>query len=448
MAADGHSPFNQSSSVKSRILRGAHQIDPDALPPHSNPRAQERRQGQPQQESPTQTASEPSGSGDAGDMIDLMVVYTPAARDAHGGAAGIEALIGLAVTDANIASQNSAIASQLRLVHVAEVNYSETRAGMGTSLDNLTYADGVIDEVHAWRDTYGADLVAMITRDTNYCGIAWVMQNESTSFAPYGFSVTYSGCLTSQTLAHELGHNRGSAHNRENASVNGAYPYSYGLRNNAAGWYSVMSYSCTGCVRIDYFSNPSVLYGGVATSIDYDEDPANAADNARSLSNTGFTVANLRTSAPLDPPVAPSGLVATAASDSEIDLAWTNNATSQSGFKIERSGDGVGGWSLIAAVGASATSYTDTLLAPSAAYFYQMRAYNSAGNSDWSNMASAITNEPAPFVDDVAFDEVPITGSVGGRFADMAVNDGLREQIAERQSGGKPQNRYSFLEHE
>ena len=422
-----------------------HQIDPDALPPHINPRTEEP---QPRQETQTQTAQEPAIAGDAGDMLDLMVVYTPAARAAHGGAAGIEALIDLAITDANIASQNSAIASQLRLVHVAEVNYTEPPSGMGTSLDNLTYNDGVIDEVHSWRDTYGADLVAMITRDTNYCGIAWVLQGVSNSFAPYGFSVTYSGCLTSQTLAHELGHNRGSAHNRENASVNGAFPYSYGLRNNAAGWYTVMSYSCSGCVRVDHFSNPSVLYGGVATGIDYDEDPANAADNARSISNTDFTVANFRTSAPLDPPAAPSGLVATAASDSTMDLAWTNNATSQSGFEIERSGDGVGGWSLIAAVGASATSYTDTSLAPSTAYFYQVRAYNSAGNSTWSNIANATTNAPAPFVDDVAFDEVPIAGSVGGTFTYTTANDGTRQQIAERQSGGRPQNRYSYLEHE
>ena len=309
---------------------------------------------------------------------------------------------------------------------------------MGTSLNNLTYNDGVIDEVHQWRDTHGADLVAMITRDNNCCGIAWVMQGVSTSFAPYGLSVTYSGCLTNQTLAHELGHNRGSAHDRANAGVDGAYLYSYGLRNNPAGWYTVMSYSCGGCVRIDHFSNPSVLYNGVPTGVDHDEDPANSADNARSLSNTDYTVANFRTSAPQDPPAAPGNLIANAASDSEIGLDWTNNASNQSGFEIERSDDGVGGWQLIATVGANATSYTDGGLPPSTKRFYQVRAYNSAGDSGWSNMDSAMTNQPAPFVDDVAFDEVPIAGSVGGSFASTTSNDGSRQQIAERQSGGKP----------
>ena len=36
------------------------------------------------------------------------------------------------------------------------------------------------------------------------------------------------------------------------------------------------------------------------------------------------------------PPTAPSGLTATAASSSQINLSWTNNATNQTGFQIDQ----------------------------------------------------------------------------------------------------------------
>ena len=45
-----------------------------------------------------------------------------------------------------------------------------------------------------------------------------------------------------------------------------------------------------------------------------------------------------------NPPAAPFGLTATAASASQINLAWTDNSSDESGFKIERSGDGGANW--------------------------------------------------------------------------------------------------------
>jgi regulation of enolase protein 1 (concanavalin A-like superfamily) len=95
-------------------------------------------------------------------------------------------------------------------------------------------------------------------------------------------------------------------------------------------------------------------------------------------------------------PAAPTNLAATPAGPSEIDLTWTDNASNETGFVIERSPDGVGNWSQIATPGQDATSYSDTsLLTADTTYFYRVRAVNAVGPSGDSNIASAATL-PAP----------------------------------------------------
>jgi titin len=93
---------------------------------------------------------------------------------------------------------------------------------------------------------------------------------------------------------------------------------------------------------------------------------------------------------PGDPPAAPSGLGATAASASQVDLTWIDNAADESGFQIERSSDGAS-WSQIDTAGADATSYADTTVSPNTIYQYRVRAYNGSGSSGYSNVASAST---------------------------------------------------------
>ncbi len=335
----------------------------------------------------------------SGFVQDLLVVYSPASR-ARYGQATLESMILSAVTAANQAYQNSQINLSLNLVRVEEVAYTET-GDMGVALTRLqTGNDGYIDAVHQLRDQYGADLVAMIDEDANYCGIAYVMSPESSGFAGWAFSVIYSSCLSSQTLAHEIGHNQGDAHDRANSSVAGAFPYSYGHRrcvNDATGFRTIMSYSngCTGGTRINNFSNPNVLFAGYATGISYELDPANSADNARSMNNTADTVAAFRAAAPTAPPAAPASLGASPASSSQVNLSWSDNASDETGFRIERSADGVA-FSEIATVGSNVTAYSSTGLAAATWYWYRVRAYNGAGNSNYSNTSSVQTMAATP----------------------------------------------------
>jgi len=101
-------------------------------------------------------------------------------------------------------------------------------------------------------------------------------------------------------------------------------------------------------------------------------------------------VANATTqSAPLSAPNAPSGLSASALSSSQILLTWQDNSDDEEGFKIER--DDGSGFIEIATVSANQTSYLDEGLSPSTTYAYQIKAYNSAGESGYSNQAQATT---------------------------------------------------------
>ena len=133
-----------------------------------------------------------------------MVVYTPKAKNNASGQAGIETKITNAVAMANQAYINSKIDMQINLVGMAETNYVET-GNMTTSLTALTgTSDGKMDEVHTLRNQYGADQVALVTADTNYCG--YRLHDEqflvSSAFAPYAFSVVHDdsiyACLSNQ----------------------------------------------------------------------------------------------------------------------------------------------------------------------------------------------------------------------------------------------------------
>lgn len=94
-----------------------------------------------------------------------------------------------------------------------------------------------------------------------------------------------------------------------------------------------------------------------------------------------------------DPPnAAPSNLVATAFSSTQIDLTWTDNSTNELSFLIERSLTSGSGFSNIYTSAADSTSYSNTGLTPSTTYYYRVRASNSGGYSAYSNEDSATTS--------------------------------------------------------
>jgi hypothetical protein len=245
-------------------------------------------------------------------QIDVMILYTAAARQAAGGETAIQNKIQLAVAEINQSYQNSGIPIEMRLVHTREVVYNES-SGIDQALSQLTdKTDGVLDEAHAWRNQYGADLVQLWIHGPGagggVVGLAWLMSPPSSWFSEYGFSVVEQNFAAGPyfTSGHEFGHNQGAHHNRANASGPGAYPYSYGyqLSGVAYPFRTIMSYSCpTYCPKINYWSNPEVLYQNQPIGKP-EGDPA-AADNRATLTNTRSYVAAFRAAAPPPAPQPP-----------------------------------------------------------------------------------------------------------------------------------------------
>lgn len=286
------------------------EIDTDALPTDHHPLSVDP-DGPGAADASTGTAAPgpaPSTATDSGTVIDVMVVYTTAAKNANGGQNGTEALIALGISLANTALTNSLINTQFHLVHTAEISYTES-GDYETDLYRLrTIGDGYMDDVHLWRDAHKADLVALIENNLGgACGVAYVMSSVSPQFAKWAFSVTEDTCISSYTLAHEMGHNIGSMHDRVEGDI-GAYPYSFGHKEPGS-FRTIMAYPCVpACTRINHYSNPNVKYQGTwSTGVDHSVDPVNSADNARAFTNVLSTVANFRDGGDTTAPPAPAG---------------------------------------------------------------------------------------------------------------------------------------------
>ena len=245
--------------------------------------------------SPDQLNTQPMDAsyGEDGSRIDVIILYTTNARILMGGAVNAEAEALLALLNANTAFANSLVTTRLNLVHLDEIAYSES-GNAATDLFRLSNpGDGFIDGIHAIRDSLGADNVSLFVSAINGCGIAWLMNNVTPAFQGFSFNVVQIDCAAGNlTYAHEVGHNLGCHHNRESVgSGMGAFPYSFGYWEPGESFRTVLSLS-NGSPRVMQFSNPDVTFTGQPTGIA--EGLPDAADNAQTINNTAFTMANFR----------------------------------------------------------------------------------------------------------------------------------------------------------
>lgn len=133
----------------------------------------------------------------------------------------------------------------------------------------------------------------------------------------------------------------------------------------------------SGIIPLSIILGMAILLGGCA-------DPPLSPDEERaSLSAQGSLAA-------------PSDLTATAVSPTQVDLAWRDNSTGESGFEVHRSTTGTNGpYAKLAVTGAGIGSYSDGGVAPSTTYCYKIRAFRTTGNkksySAFSNAACATT---------------------------------------------------------
>lgn len=120
------------------------------------------------------------------------------------------------------------------------------------------------------------------------------------------------------------------------------------------------------------------------------------------LGDSPYSNSASATTGQLTAPPAPSNLSASAASASQIDLSWTDNASNETAYRVERSADGGQSFSLLATLGADASSYSDTGLPGSSSFTYRVQASNAAGASAFSNLATASTQAPTYVIEQLS----------------------------------------------
>jgi len=227
--------------------------------------------------------------------------------------------------DVAIASMNSDLARsglpvKVVLAGAVPVQYNQEWQGSDdTALDDALVrvansADGIMDEIHVMRADVQADLVcfAMCQHDSNNSGIGYILKYPGDGFnSTWAFSaVDFWYMNSSSVFSHELGHNFGCNHDRENArtttgvQMTGSHSYSYGYRfygEDGQQYRTIMSYSPGRA--LPYYSNPyitapypiNVPIGAHMGTWDEAYNAMTILQNTNEVSNYSLTRAVVRT---------------------------------------------------------------------------------------------------------------------------------------------------------
>jgi len=275
------------------------EIDQDKIPDDMHP---PRLPGGDEKRSEAPAPSPDAALAVAKTTINVLVAHTATARAEVGTANQMQTRINLAISLANQAFNRSGVkivfarvggANEISnyndvglygtgsfnnyngvLCDLSGFNNAGPCAGIGNSNANK------FSNLRTKRNTVDADLVVLMRKQGVACGIAWEPNLNGTVLAAdhiYGFSVVtatpFYGCIESNTLAHEAGHNQGLNHDRVQHKIDYGLPtppasqYNFGHVNTNKNFFTIMSYqsNCPGCTRIPYFSTPLKKYPNATT---------------------------------------------------------------------------------------------------------------------------------------------------------------------------------------
>ena len=340
--------------------------------------------------------------GHADSTVDVLMLYTPAARRTLGGAAHIQALASQVLSDTNTAFMRSGVRAQVRLVAAVEFGFTES-ASMTEDLLWLSSSP----QSRLLRDAAGADVVQLLVTSPDYsaCGVAFLLNSlQSADFA--AFSVADTSCRAQYTSAHEIAHNLGSQHAPEDGPSPALFPFSYGLKDPVRKFRTVMAYACPGaeCPRIPNFSSPRVFWNGAPTG-------SLLQDNARSITEAAPYVANLRSArdGTARGLAAPTDLAATV-SGNIVTVRW--NGTDAAESFVVQVGTSRGQYDVFNASVGAARSASGPLAV--GVYFWRVIAVNAAGQSAPSAEGSFVVGPCAVAAPPEAF-----SSSVSGRTVNL-----------------------------
>lgn len=235
-------------------------------------------------------------------VINVLIVYTAAAKRYIETTlkSSIDLAIDAAMQKANEASINSQLNIDFNLVHSYLTDYQEVNSN--ADLDNLTNPDdGKLDEVHALRRQYNADLVMLIPDVEFTGGLGWRI-GDSKGSAAHGFALSRVQQFSwTYTVVHEMAHNMGCGHHNDQKTQPGPgiWPYSGGWKGtiNGENKCTIMTYGDafywsdgSSYEEIPYFSSPNITYPGSNVTI----GNAQTADNARTIRQTKHAIASYK----------------------------------------------------------------------------------------------------------------------------------------------------------
>ena len=351
--------------------------------------------------------------------IDLMIVYTPQARVWMEGQSSVAVVIAEALNRSQLAIDNSDVQVELRLVHTHQTEFDESGLTGREIYTELISPPGMpgqgqLDEVHILRNEYGVDLVALFAHISDVGGLAGLL-NDPKGNSRIAFSVNrVQQMATSYTLVHELGHNMGNHHSRNQSQETapesgGVFEYSTGWRwsGQSGGEYvSVMTYP-QGGTRVAHFSNPDITYQGVPTG-SYSGQYA-PADNARSMNEIRHFISAYREPV-VDPPGPPDHPELLAPADESqvppemFTLAWRpqDDATS---YRVQLSADPNFQELIVNDHLADTVHRAIPALETQSRYYWRVRAKNRKGYSNWSEQWLLRTTVERPGIVEMVYPE-------------------------------------------
>ena len=139
-----------------------------------------------------------------------------------------------------------------------------------------------------------------------------------------------------------------------------------------------------------------------------------------------------------DPPSTPVVVSAVTISNSSITFNW-NDVSGEDGYKVYRSTNSASGYSQIASVGSNVTSYDDNGLNSATTYYYKVRAFNTGGNSGYSDYESAATYPDPPAAPATVSTVTNSSSSVTVNWSDVTGEDGFKVYRSTTSSSGYSQ---------
>lgn len=315
-------------------------------------------------------------------QIDVLVYYSNRALARE---PDLLDAIELEFIDANLAFENSNIDYRVNMVTAQAIDDKEL-----LGQDNLylmVNRESHFRQLDSESYKYQADLVHFFGYGFGFafCGQAYISVEFDGTVWPQGnVGATSPNCTGNLTFAHEIGHNLGAHHERYIQDYIQEGDYAFGYVDTENGFKTLMSYgdeclnSGTSCETITHFSNPDILYNGLSTGID--EQQQDSAHNQKIIELGGATVANYGgLTVPLNVTASNGGFL------NKIDLSWDlyPNATSYQVFRVQLGNEQVceilephGYYDYLIQYEGADAYYSDTNVTAGVNYCYYVRARN------------------------------------------------------------------------